>query len=145
VNAVVRTLVCLVLAAGIAHAQPAADPLDARLRRLETELRCLVCQNQTLADSDAPLAVDLRNEIRAMAVKGRSDDDIRAFLLERYGDFVLYKPRFTPITWLLWLGPFALLIVGGLIGWAVVRGRARAAAAAAPSPAAEQAARDLLS
>jgi cytochrome c-type biogenesis protein CcmH len=145
VNAALRLIAFWLFAATIAHAQPTPDPLDARLRRLETDLRCLVCQNQTLADSDAPLAVDLRNEIRAMAVKGRSDEDIRAFLLERYGDFVLYKPRFTPVTWLLWLGPFALLIVGGVIGWGVLRGRARAAATEAPTPAAEQTARDLLS
>jgi len=145
VNVLLRMLACTLMAASLAHAQPAPDPLDARLKRLETDLRCLVCQNQTLADSDAPLAVDLRNEIREMAVKGHSDDDIRAFLLARYGDFVLYKPRFTPITWLLWLGPFALLIVGGVIGWAVLRARARAAGAEAPTPAAERTARELLS
>ena len=148
-SARLATLVhCIALAwltASLAFAQPAPpDPLDARLRRLESELRCLVCQNQTLADSDAPLALDLRNEIRAMARNGRSDDEIRAFLLDRYGDFVLYMPRFTPVNWLLWLGPFALLAVGLVIGRAVLRARRQALQPEAPTPASEQAARDLL-
>jgi len=136
----------ILLGATLVFAQPAPpDPLDARLRSLELELRCLVCQNQTLADSDAPLAVDLRKEIREMAGKGRSDDEIRDFLLARYGDFVLYKPRFTPVTWLLWLGPFALLALGLVIGRSVLRARARERSPQAPTPASEQAARDLLS
>jgi cytochrome c-type biogenesis protein CcmH len=122
----------------------APDPLDARLRRLESELRCLVCQNQTLADSDAPLAVDLRREIRALAVAGRSDDEIRNFLVDRYSDFVLYMPPLKRTTWLLWLGPFALLI-GGAVTWLVVlRGRRRAAAGGEPSAAAAARARELL-
>ena len=122
----------------------APDPLDARLRRLESELRCLVCQNQTLADSDAPLAVDLRREIRALAVAGRSDDEIRNFLVDRYSDFVLYMPPLKRTTWLLWLGPFALL-TGGAVTWLVVlRGRRRAAAGGEPSAAAAARARELL-
>lgn len=122
----------------------APDPLDARLRRLESELRCLVCQNQTLADSDAPLAVDLRREIRSLAVAGRSDDEIRNFLVDRYSDFVLYMPPLKRTTWLLWLGPFALLI-GGAVTWLVVlRGRRRAAAGGEPSAAAAARARELL-
>jgi cytochrome c-type biogenesis protein CcmH len=139
-------LVCVaLLCAGFAHAQPAPpDPLDARLKRLETDLRCLVCQNQTLADSDAPLAVDLRREIREQALAGKTDDDIRGFLLDRYGDFVLYKPRFTPVTAFLWLGPFALLVLGVIIGRAVLRARARAQGDDAPSASAERRAHDLL-
>jgi len=141
-----RALAPALLYAAVALAQPAPpDPLDARLRELETELRCLVCQNQTLADSDAPLAVDLRNQIREMAKAGRSDDDIRAYLLERYGDFVLYLPRFTRVTWLLWLGPILLLVVALIVGARVVRNRRRAAIAEVPAPASEAAARDLLS
>jgi len=141
-----RIVACALLCAGLAHAQPAPpDPLDLRLKRLETDLRCLVCQNQTLADSDAPLAVDLRREIRELAVAGKTDDDIRDFLLARYGDFVLYKPRFTTVTALLWLGPFALLVVGVIVGRAVLRGRARAQGDEAPSAGAERTARDLLS
>jgi cytochrome c-type biogenesis protein CcmH len=99
------------------------DPLDARLKRLEGDLRCLVCQNQTLADSDAPLAADLRREIRELAVAGRSDGDIRAFLVARYGDFVLYRPPLKPLTWLLWIGPFALLLLGAIVWWTVLRHR----------------------
>ena len=124
----------------------AQDALDARLKRLETELRCLVCQNQTLAESDAPLAVDLRREIRELANAGRSDDDIREFLVARYGDFVLYRPPLKPVTWLLWLGPFALLLGGVLVWWSVLR-RRRRGVLPQPAPAsreAEQRARDLL-
>ena len=103
--------------------------LDVRLKRLETELRCLVCQNQTLADSNADLADDLRREVRALALAGKNDDDIKAYLVARYGDFVLYKPPVKPITWMLWFGPFALLAGGGAIGWVVLRHRAHAATA----------------
>ncbi|HSU43359.1 MAG TPA: cytochrome c-type biogenesis protein [Casimicrobiaceae bacterium] len=103
----------------------ADDALDARLKSLETQLRCLVCQNETLAESAAPLADDLRKEVRELAVAGKSDDDIRAYLVARYGDFVLYKPPMKPVTWLLWFGPF-LLLFGGLVAWlAVLRRRTR--------------------
>jgi cytochrome c-type biogenesis protein CcmH len=101
--------------------------LDLRLKRLETELRCLVCQNQTLADSNAELADDLRHEVRALALAGKSDDDIKSYLVARYGDFVLYKPPVKPITWMLWFGPFALLAGGGATWWVVLRRRARTA------------------
>jgi cytochrome c-type biogenesis protein CcmH len=103
------------------------DPLDARLKALETELRCLVCQNQTLADSNADLADDLRREVRELAVAGKSDDEIRAYLVARYGDFVLYNPPVKPTTWLLWFGPFVLLAGGAGVGWAILRRRARMA------------------
>jgi cytochrome c-type biogenesis protein CcmH len=104
---------------------PGMSALDVRLKRLETELRCLVCQNQTLADSNADLADDLRREVRALALAGKSDDDIKAYLVARYGDFVLYKPPVKPITWMLWFGPFALLAGGGALWWVVLRRRAR--------------------
>jgi cytochrome c-type biogenesis protein CcmH len=110
----------LVVAA--APAQPDAA-LDARLKKLEEELRCLVCQNQSLADSNAPLAEDLRREVRALAVSGKSDDEIKGFLVARYGDFVLYDPPVKRITWLLWFGPFVLLAIGAAIWWAVARRR----------------------
>ena len=97
----------------------ADDALDARLKSLETQLRCLVCQNQTLAESEAPLAADLRNEVRELAQSGKSDDDIRAYLVARYGDFVLYKPPVKPVTYLLWFGPF-LLLAAGLVVWLLV-------------------------
>jgi cytochrome c-type biogenesis protein CcmH len=108
----------------LARAQGPADAaLDARLKRLELTLRCLVCQNQTLADSDAPLAADLRREIREIAASGKSDDDIRDFLTSRYGDFVLYDPPVQRNTWVLWFGPFALLVVGAAIWWRMGRRR----------------------
>ena len=111
------------------------DALTARLKHLESELRCLVCQNQTLADSDAPLAADLRREVRELAVAGKSDDDIRAYLTARYGDFVLYKPPVKRTTWVLWFGPF-LLLVGGAIAWAgVLRRRVAAGPEAGPAAA----------
>jgi len=89
------------------------DPaVEARLKHLAIELRCLVCQNQTLADSNAPLAEDLRREVRDMIVKNMSDKEITDFLVERYSDFVLYRPPVRATTVLLWVGPFVLLIVG---------------------------------
>ncbi|MCC6380339.1 MAG: cytochrome c-type biogenesis protein CcmH [Burkholderiales bacterium] len=127
----------LAIIAGAASAQPAPDPaLEGRLKRLESELRCLVCQNQTLADSNAPLAEDLRREVRELAVSGKSDDDIRAFLVARYGDFVLYEPPVKATTWLLWFGPFLLLAGGALVWLAIVR--RRRAVAVAPSPATQE-------
>jgi len=97
------------------EAQPAAaDPvLEERVTALATELRCLVCQNQTLADSNAPLAVDLRNQIRERMREGASERDIIGFMVERYGDFVLYRPPWKATTLLLWIGPIVLMI-GGL-------------------------------
>jgi cytochrome c-type biogenesis protein CcmH len=102
------------------------DELDLRLKKLETGLRCLVCQNQTLADSNADLAADLRREVRELALAGRSDDDIRTYLVARYGDFVLYDPPLKATTTLLWIGPFALLAAGGALWFVVLRRRARA-------------------
>jgi cytochrome c-type biogenesis protein CcmH len=141
----VVAIVALACATATLAQTVAQDPLDARLRRLETDLRCLVCQNETLADSEAPLAADLRHEIRELAVAGRSDDDIRAFLVERYGDFVLYRPPLKPKTWLLWLGPFVLLVMGAIVWWNVMRRRRNAPADSQPlSPEAEARARALL-
>ena len=92
---------------------PSDDPvIEARLANLSKELRCLQCQNQTLADSPAGLAADLRREIRAQMKAGKSDQEIIAFLTQRYGDFILYKPRVTYTTYLLWFGPFILLLSG---------------------------------
>ncbi|TKS61397.1 MAG: cytochrome C biogenesis protein [Nitrospira sp.] len=98
------------------EAKPLAeDPVaEARLKHLAVELRCLVCQNQTLADSNAPLAEDLRREVREMIAKNMSDQEIIDFLVQRYGDFVLYRPPWKMTTTLLWIGPF-LLLVGGAI------------------------------
>ncbi len=94
-------------------APAAADPvLEERVTAVASELRCLVCQNQTLADSNAPLAVDLRNQIRERMREGASERDIIGFMVERYGDFVLYRPPFKVTTLLLWLGPMLLMIAG---------------------------------
>ena len=125
IGATFRALaVASLLAATIARAQTPVDPaFDARLKHLETELRCLVCQNQTLADSNAPLAEDLRREVRELATSGKNDAEIKQYLVARYGDFVLYKPPLQSNTWLLWLGPFALLLGGGGVWYAVVRRR----------------------
>lgn len=94
-----------------------------RFHRLAEELRCLVCQNQTLADSDAELAMDLRREVETMMLAGRSDAEIKSFLVQRYGDFVLYRPPMQRNTWLLWLGPFVLLSIGAIAWWRIQRRR----------------------
>ena len=111
------------LAAGLAAAQE--DPaLEKRVRDLSSELRCLVCQNQTLADSNAPLAVDLRNQVREQLKNGKSERDVIDFLVARYGDFVLYRPPLQANTVLLWLGPFILLALGlALLVWRLRRRR----------------------
>ena len=112
-----------------AEAPPAADDpvLEQRVVQLTSELRCLVCQNQSLADSHADLAADLRNQVRDMMRAGKSDAEIRDFMVQRYGDFVLYRPPFKATTVLLWTGPFALLLAGfvGLVAY-LRRRRARA-------------------
>lgn len=102
---------------------PMSPALEARLRQLETELRCLVCQNQTLAESPSGLAGDLRREVRLLAESGKSDEEIKAHLRARYGDFVLYRPPLELKTYLLWFGPFALLLGGGGLLWWLGRSR----------------------
>ena len=94
-----------------------------RFRHLASELRCLVCQNQTLSDSNAPLAQDLRNEVARLMVAGKTDDEIKHFLTDRYGEFVLYRPAFSARNALLWVGPFLLLAVGVFAWWRLGRRR----------------------
>ncbi|MBB1595508.1 cytochrome c-type biogenesis protein [Achromobacter sp. UMC46] len=136
------TLALAMGAAGTAAAQtpPALPPLSSadqqRADKLAHGLRCLVCQNQTLADSNAPLAHDMRNLIHAQLAEGRSDAQIMRFFEDRYGDFVRYDPPFKPITWLLWLGPFALLALGF---WVLLRTLKRRTGARAPLTADERA------
>lgn len=102
----------------------AEDPvLEARLIAISEELRCLVCQNESLASSHAELAQDLREEVRGLIRQGKSDPDIKQYLVQRYGDFVLYRPAFKPTTYLLWLGPFVLLVLGLVMLWRVLRQR----------------------
>jgi cytochrome c-type biogenesis protein CcmH len=110
---VARLFWVLVFVALPLRATPQEDPgLEQRVTHLAHELRCLVCQNQTLADSNAPLAVDLRGQIREQLKAGRSERDVIDFMVQRYGDFVLYRPPFKASTLGLWLGPFALLALG---------------------------------
>ena len=106
----------------------AADPqLDARVQSIATELRCLVCQNETLAASQSALAADLRTQIGKQLQAGRTDDQIRDYMVERYGEFVLYRPAFNARTALLWLGPFALLGIALLVLFRTVRRHGRGA------------------
>jgi cytochrome c-type biogenesis protein CcmH len=124
-------LLALAATAGSAkQAEPeAADPaLEARMLRITAELRCLVCQNQTIADSHAPLAVDLRRETRELLQQGKSDREILDYMTDRYGDFVLYRPPLKSSTALLWFGPAALLVLGGTGLIFVLRRRTRMAA-----------------
>ena len=137
-NCAASLLLCSLVAAGSAVAQtgtynpdtPADPATEARLKDLALELRCLVCQNQTIADSNADLAVDLRREVRKQILLGKSDTEIKTYLVSRYGDFVLYKPPVQGNTTLLWFGPFVLLLVGAGV-WFVLSRRRPAAAAPA--------------
>jgi cytochrome c-type biogenesis protein CcmH len=112
---ILSLLLLLATVAGQAKEAPpaAADPaLEKRMLALTEELRCLVCQNQTLADSHAELAIDLKNQVREKLASGMSDKEVIDFMVQRYGDFVLYRPPVKTTTWLLWFGPFLLLVTG---------------------------------
>ena len=109
--------ICLALFIRIAHADEAAplasDPaLEQRLVSISEEMRCLVCQNESLSGSRSELAQDLRREIRDLIKQGKTDAEIRTFMVDRYGDFILYRPPVKPTTWLLWIGPFILMFAG---------------------------------
>ena len=104
---------------------------DDRLHALSAELRCLVCQNESLADSTAGLALDLKREMREHILAGESDDEIRRFLVERYGDFVTYRPPWSARTVLLWLGPLLLLLVAGWGAWRHLQRQAQRAVSSA--------------
>jgi cytochrome c-type biogenesis protein CcmH len=121
-------LLCLLPLLAIAQVRvedkPSDDPvIEARLAKLSHELRCLQCQNQTLADSPSDLAADMRREIREQMKAGKSDKEIVAFLTERYGQFILYRPRVTPVTYLLWFGPFVLLLGGLFVLFRYIKNR----------------------
>jgi len=121
------------------------DPVVAKREvELAKQLRCLVCQNETIADSRAGLAQDLRQKLREQMAAGKSDAEIIAFMTDRYGDFVLYRPPLKATTVLLWVGPFLLLALGLLIGWRVVRMRTRSAPPAPLSAADRERAERLL-
>ncbi len=125
IKLLVQGVLFLLAAAALAttqsnEAEPSAkEPLiEQRLIHISEELRCLVCQNESLASSRAELANDLREEVRLLIRQDKSDVAIKAYLVERYGDFVLYRPQVKPLTWLLWFGPFALLLCG-VVGMAL--------------------------
>jgi cytochrome c-type biogenesis protein CcmH len=109
------------------------DAEERRFRALTEELRCVMCQNQSLADSNAPIAHDLRLEILRLMRAGKSDAEIKQYLVERYTDFVLYRPEVKPMTWLLWFGPGLLVLGGAAVIAVIVRRRSRDAAAQAPA------------
>ena len=119
--------VCLALsaAAWAAAAQEGFDDpvLDARYRALTREIRCPKCLNENIAESKAPVAADLRREVRRLIAEGASDDEVKTFLSSRYGEFVLYRPRLTPTTFAVWAAPFLLLALGGLVFWRVLAAR----------------------
>ena len=110
------------------EATPLADDpvLEQRLIAISEEMRCLVCQNESLAGSRADLAQDLRRELRTLIRQGRSDAEIKEFMVSRYGDFVLYRPPVKPTTWLLWIGPFVLMVAGVVVLLVYLRRRDRA-------------------
>ncbi|MCF6337256.1 MAG: cytochrome c-type biogenesis protein CcmH [Gammaproteobacteria bacterium] len=113
-------LLCLLVFVPLAFAKEAeymvADPeMEKTVNEISAELRCLVCQNQTIADSNAPLAVDLKNQVRDMVESGQSQSDIIDYMVERYGDFVRYRPPMNASTMLLWVGPFLLLLIGVVV------------------------------
>lgn len=96
---------------------------EQRFQRLTAELRCVMCQNQSLADSDAQIASDLRREVLELMREGKDDAQVKQFLVERYGEFVLYRPQVSWGTWLLWFGPGLLLVAGGVVVWRIIASR----------------------
>lgn len=122
------SLLALALCMGVAQAKEAEpnaeDPVvEARMLHISEELRCLVCQNESLASSRSDLAGDLRQEVRGLIRQNKSDAEIKTFLVERYGDYVLYRPEIKPLTWVLWFGPFLLMLIGGWSLWRYLRQR----------------------
>jgi len=128
--------VALLLLGGAVHAQ-AIEPMpfkdhaqELRFQHLTHQLRCPMCQNETLADSNAPIARDLRNQIFKLMQQGKSDDEIKQYLVARYSDYILYDPPLKPGTWLLWFGPLLILLGGAGVVWAAIRKRKRDGAGA---------------
>ena len=132
-------LVALLVFAGVTHAQaiepmPFADHAqELRFQHLTQQLRCPMCQNETLADSNAPIARDLRNQIFQLMQQGKSDDEIKQYLVDRYSDYVLYDPPLKPGTWLLWFGPLLILCGGAGVVLVAIRKRNRAVSASSLS------------
>lgn len=135
---VMLALLVPIAAAAVVDPETLPDPeLDARYRELIAEIRCLVCQNQSLADSNAALAVDLREQVRSMLVEGATDEEVVDYLTARYGDFVLYRPPFRASTAALWLSPLLFLLVIAGVAWRLLRAGRRPA----EQPAGNEAAR----
>lgn len=133
----IRLLTMLVFLAAPSYALDPGEALqdlalETRARALSQELRCLVCQNQSIDDSDAPLARDLRQMVRARLQAGDSDEDIRAAVVERYGEFALFRPRFGAHTFALWAMPLFILLVGGLLAWRLTSNAQRQNASTPP-------------
>ncbi|AKC85557.1 cytochrome c-type biogenesis protein [Pseudoxanthomonas suwonensis] len=140
-------LLALLPGIGGVRAQPAGDaaPLvfesaaeEKRFHALTAELRCVMCQNQSLADSNAQIAQDMRREVLALVRQGKTDAEVKRFLVERYGEFVLYRPEVASHTWLLWFGPGLVLLGGAALVWLVVRRRASTVPAARDDDTGEQ-------
>lgn len=125
--ACVLVLLCVAPSWGKEAAPLADDPaVEQRLIVISEEMRCLVCQNESLAGSRSDLANDLRRELRTLIKQGKTDAEIREFMVSRYGDFVLYRPPVKPITWMLWIGPFVLMVAGVMALFIYMRRRNRA-------------------
>jgi cytochrome c-type biogenesis protein CcmH len=123
---VVTTITCTLLTVRAWAVDPTELPdprLQARYLALTHELRCMQCQNETLADSPVDLAADLRREVQDLLLQGKSDEQVRAWMVARYGDFILFRPRFSPRTAWLWLAPGVALLLGAAVCWRIVRGR----------------------
>jgi cytochrome c-type biogenesis protein CcmH len=146
-----RWLLALLLAFAplAAMAQAVVDPAplqfqdraeETRFHALVSELRCVMCQNQSLADSNAQIAHDLRREVLQLMRQGKTDEQVKQFLVARYGEFVLYKPRIEAKTWLLWFGPALLLLAGGFVVARVVRGHASTGGDSGEKPGADMSA-----
>jgi cytochrome c-type biogenesis protein CcmH len=137
-KAVLAFALVLVLAiGGLAHAvEPSEmlkDPaLEARARDVSKHLRCVVCQNETIDESDADIARDMRILLRARILAGDTNEEVMAFMVSRYGDYILLMPRFTPLTFALWFGPFVILVLGGIVVWRRLRTPGQAAAPLTP-------------
>lgn len=125
--ALLFSLLCVNAAFAVAGSEKLANPqLEARAVALQKELRCVVCQGQSLDESDAPLASDLRHLIRVRIMSGDSDEQVEQYLVARYGDFILMKPPLEPLTYALWFGPLGILLIGGAaVALVIVRARKR--------------------
>lgn len=140
------SMAALALATIAGSALGAADPtvntygeienpaLQARYEHVTQDLRCLVCQNESIADSNVELASDLRRQVREMLIAGKSDDEIFKFMTDRYGEFVRFNPPLTPKTWLIWGAPFIMVVVGAIVIIRVARHRARLPVDDEPAP-----------